>query len=74
MIYPNSKRFFPIYKNNSGPQPGPDYSTPLTFTGKSGANAIQLTKVGSPYSINLQYNKNGTGWVDYTTGTIIEFN
>lgn len=45
----------------------PDYTTmPLTFTGKSVSNAVQLYKQGSPNAINLQYSKNGGTWTDYT--------
>ena len=47
--------------------------TPLTFTGKDTTNAIQLTKIGNPNAISLQYSKNGGQWTTYTIDEIIEF-
>lgn len=71
MIYPNSKRFLPIYIQGSGP----DYSTtPLTFTGKNASNAVKMISYGNPPSITLQYSKNGGAWTNYSIDDIITFN
>ena len=60
MIYPNSKMFIPIYKKESGPQPGPDYSTmPLTFE-CTYSSTIAINKE------NLSYKKNDQQWTTYT--------
>lgn len=65
MIYPTSKRFLPIYINNSGPQPGPDYSTmPLTFE-STGDTAVKINKA------NLSYKKNDQEWTPYTAYDVI---
>lgn len=64
MIYPTSKRFLPIFKK----QP-----ISLTFTAKSASNIV-LKKYNSPSAVTLQYNKNDTGWTDYTIGDQIDLN
>lgn len=73
MIYPNSKMFLPIFKNNSGPQPGPDYSTmPLTFRGLSSTNAFSIYSyiyVAPDHVPNLSYRKNGGEWTSYYIGS-----
>ena len=53
----------------------PDYFfLPLTFIGKAASNAVQLNKHNSPDAVELKYNKNNTGWTDYTIGDVIELN
>ena len=51
-----------------------EWFIPLTFKGVDSTNAIKLQAIGSPYSIDLQYNKNDTGWTNYTIGDIISLN
>ena len=68
MIYPNSKMFIPIYKKESGPQPGPDYPTmPLTFK-STGDTTVKIDKA------NLSYKKNNGEWTAYTANDEISLN
>lgn len=41
---------------------------PLTFTA-SGESSVRLTKIGSPYKIDLQFKKDGGTWEAYTIGS-----
>ena len=54
--------------------PTPPTIEALTFTGKSDTNAVQLSAVGSPSAITLNYSKNNGTWTNYTIGDIIELN
>ena len=47
---------------------------PLTFKGLSNSNAVQLTKLGSPSAIVLDYSKNNGSWTTYNIGDVIELN
>ena len=46
----------------------------LCFTAKDNNSTIQLTKVGSPDSINLQTSTNGISWTPYNVGDTITIN
>lgn len=48
-----------------------NFSSPLTFTAHSETN-ILIRKVKSPNTVSLQYNKNNTGWIDYSIGNVID--
>lgn len=67
---PATKQFSFAVANVEEPEPPVPVGDSLTFTAKSPSN-ISLQKVGSPSSITLQYNKNNTGWNDYTIGNVI---
>lgn len=54
-------------------QPIPS-SAPLTFRGLSSTNAVQLSAVGSPMTLVLDYSINDGNWTRYNTGNIIELN
>lgn len=42
-----------------------DFYIPLTFTALQNSS-IALSTVGTPYTISLQYNKNNTGWQEWS--------
>ena len=51
-----------------------DEPTPLSFKGLSSSNAVQLSAVGSPSAVNLQYRKNDGAWTTYTIDQVINLN
>lgn len=53
------------YGNSKIPSGWTVVDGPLTFTGKSASNAVQLNKNGSPDAISLQYSKNKGTWTNY---------
>ena len=66
MIYPNSKRFLPIYYKPI------DYSKmPLTFRALEPANIV-LSSFGWPSAVTLDYKKNNGDWTTYTIGTQLD--
>ena len=70
----SQKRYFP-FKKTSSPTPPTPVLEPLTFYNDTGSSRnIKLQTSGSPQAITLQYNKNDTGWTDYSVGTQIELN
>lgn len=67
MIYPNSKRFLPIYiQSQPGPGPEPDYSTmPLTFKSYGTTNIFLKTNgIGAPIK-TFYYSLNDGPWTLY---------
>lgn len=69
MIYPNSKRFLPIYiQSQPGPGPGPepDYSTmPLTFKSYGNTNIFLKTNGSNAPTKTFYYSLNGGPWTLY---------
>ena len=43
----------------------------LTFTADAANSSVQLTAVGAPSSVTLEYNLNNGGWLPYTIGNVI---
>ena len=43
----------------------------LTFTAEAANSSVQLTTVGTPPAVTLEYNLNGSGWLPYTVGNTI---
>ena len=73
MIYTNSKRFLPIYRQEpTPPEPPVDYSTlPLTFRAVNTSAQVKIYKNQSPPTLSTKYSYDGETWNNYTVNTTL---